>query len=57
MAQQRCGPKEAFDLLRRASQRANVKVHMLATQIVAQAASPPADTRAQRSQPAASRRA
>jgi anti-sigma B factor antagonist len=57
MAQHRCGPGEAFDLLRRASQRANVKVHMLATQIVAQAASPPADTRARRSQPAASRRA
>jgi AmiR/NasT family two-component response regulator len=34
MAQQRCGPDEAFDLLRRASQRANVKVHVLAAQIV-----------------------
>src|SRR5215467_10015675 len=35
MAQQRCGPDEAFDLLRLASQRANVKVHVLAEQIVA----------------------
>ena len=35
MAQERCGPDEAFDLLRLASQRANVKVHVLAEQIVA----------------------
>jgi ANTAR domain-containing protein len=34
MAQQGCGPEEAFDLLRRASQRNNVKVHELAEQIV-----------------------
>jgi hypothetical protein len=34
MAQRRCGPEEAFDLLREASQRINVKVHVLATQIV-----------------------
>ena len=34
MAQHRCGPEEAFDLLRRASQRNNVKVHVLAEQIV-----------------------
>lgn len=34
MAQQQCGPEEAFALLRQASQRANVKVHVLATQIV-----------------------
>ncbi len=34
-AQQRRGPDEAFDLLRRASQRGNIKVHVLATQIVA----------------------
>ena len=46
MAQQRCGPEEAFDLLRRASQRANVKVHVLAAQIVDHAASPPAEARA-----------
>jgi AmiR/NasT family two-component response regulator len=38
MAQERCGPEEAFDLLRRASQRANVKVHVLAAQLVAQQA-------------------
>ena len=37
MAQQGCTPEEAFDLLRRASQRANVKVHVLAAQIVEQA--------------------
>ena len=34
MAQQGCGPDEAFDLLRRASQRTNVKVRDLAAQIV-----------------------
>jgi hypothetical protein len=34
MAQRRCGPEEAFDLLRRASQRSNVKVYVLAAQIV-----------------------
>jgi F0F1-type ATP synthase alpha subunit len=36
MARQGCGPDEAFELLRRASQRANVKVHVLAAQIVEQ---------------------
>jgi AmiR/NasT family two-component response regulator len=36
MAHHRCGPDEAFDLLRRASQRANVKVHALAAQLVEQ---------------------
>jgi hypothetical protein len=36
MAQHRCGPDEAFELLRLASQRANVKVHVLAEQMVAQ---------------------
>ena len=40
MAQHRCGPDEAFELLRRASQRANVKVSVLAAQIVEQIASP-----------------
>ena len=40
MAQYRCRPEEAFDLLRRASQRANVKVSALAAQIVEQIASP-----------------
>jgi hypothetical protein len=38
MAQHRCGPEEAFDLLRRASQRANVRVSFLAAQIVEQIA-------------------
>jgi len=38
MAQQGCGPDEAFDLLRRASQRANVKVRVLAAQIIARLA-------------------
>ncbi len=37
-AQQRCGPDEAFDLLRRASQRANVKVRVLTEQVVAHVA-------------------
>ena len=49
MAQNRCGPEEAFDLLRRASQRANVKVSVLAGQIVEQVAShapQPSDSRA-----------
>ena len=40
MAQYRCRPEEAFDLLRRASQRANVKVSVLAAQIVEQVATP-----------------
>lgn len=44
MAQNRCGPEEAFDLLRLASQRANVKVSVLAAQIVEQVASPPHPT-------------
>ena len=34
MAQRGCGPEEAFDLLRRASQRTNIKLHALAAQIV-----------------------
>jgi len=34
MAQQRCGPDEAFTLLRRVSQRTNIKLHVLAAQIV-----------------------
>ncbi|HEX6526326.1 MAG TPA: ANTAR domain-containing protein [Streptosporangiaceae bacterium] len=40
MAQHLCGPDQAFDLLRRVSQRANVKVSVLAAQIVEQIASP-----------------
>jgi hypothetical protein len=35
MARQGCGPEEAFDLLRRASQRSNVPVRELAAQFVA----------------------
>ena len=34
MAQRRCGPDEAFDLLRLASQNANVKVNVLTKRIV-----------------------
>jgi len=40
MAQYRCSPDEAFELLRRASQRANIKVSDLAAQIVEQITSP-----------------
>src|SRR5215469_6245281 len=54
MAQQRCGPEEAFDLLRRASQRANVKVAVLAAQIVGQVTSPTTGTSAMPARPAAS---
>jgi len=39
MAQYRCEPEEAFDLLRRVSQRTNVKVRELAAQIVEHVAS------------------
>ena len=35
MSQSRCGEQEAFDLLRRASQRSNVPVRDLAAKIVA----------------------
>ena len=38
MAQSRCGETEAFDLLRRASQRSNVPVRDLAARIVTRAA-------------------
>lgn len=38
MAQSRCGEAEAFDILRRASQRSNVPVRDLAARIVAGAA-------------------
>ena len=34
MTQQRCGPDEAFDLLRRASQRFNIPVRILAARLV-----------------------
>lgn len=39
MARQRCGPEEAFDLLRWASRRASVRVHVLAAQLVEHVAS------------------
>ena len=51
MAQQRCGADEAFDLLRRASQRANLKLHVLAAQIVDQVAAPSSDTSVQPTRP------
>ena len=38
MAQSHCGEEQAFDILRRASQRANVPVRDIAARIVAQAA-------------------
>jgi two-component system, response regulator / RNA-binding antiterminator len=41
MAWHGCGPEEAFDVLRRASQQANIKVVVLATRLVAQVASTP----------------
>lgn len=47
-------PEEALNLLRRASQRASLRLHVLAARVVAQVASPPADTGAQPTQPAAS---
>jgi ANTAR domain len=40
MAQYRCRPEEAFDLLRRASQSANVRISVLAARMVDQVASP-----------------
>jgi len=39
MAQQGCRPEEAFDLLHRASERADVRVHVLAAQVVEHLAS------------------
>jgi len=44
MAQHRCGPDEAFDLLRRASQSANVRINVLAERLVEQVASPEPQT-------------
>ena len=43
MAQLGCGPEEAFDLLRRESQRSNIKVHVLAARIVENVASSNSD--------------
>lgn len=51
MARNRCGPDEAFDLLRRASQRANIKVSVLAERIVQQVASPRSNGNADGAQP------
>ena len=45
MAQHGCAPEEAFALLREVSQRANVKLHVLAAQIVAQVTPPPEQDR------------
>jgi hypothetical protein len=39
MARQQCGPVEAFDLLHLASQRANIRVQVLAEQVVEHLAS------------------
>jgi hypothetical protein len=49
MAQHHCGPDEAFDLLRRASQSANVRVSVLAERLVEQAASPESQATGERS--------
>jgi hypothetical protein len=38
MARERCGPEQAFDLVRRASQKANLKVRVLAALLVEQVA-------------------
>jgi hypothetical protein len=54
MAQNSCGSDEAFDLLRRASQRANIKFSVLAAQIVQQVASPHANGQAEQPAPPAS---
>jgi two-component system, response regulator / RNA-binding antiterminator len=40
MAQHRCGPDEAFDTLRKASQRCNVPIRELAAWLVAETAHP-----------------
>ena len=45
MAQNGCGPDEAFDMLRRASQRANVRVRDLADEIVTRAGEHPQNGR------------
>jgi AmiR/NasT family two-component response regulator len=44
MATYRCGPGEAFTLLRSASQRAHVKVHVLAARVVERAITNPPRT-------------
>jgi hypothetical protein len=54
MAQHRCGPDEAFELLRRASQRLNLKVSVLAAQVVEQVSSPEPQPRPRRARGAGS---
>lgn len=44
MARSRCTPEEAFEILRRASQRSNVAVRDLSRQIVERVAAPRGDT-------------
>jgi anti-sigma B factor antagonist len=56
MAQRRCRPDEAFDLIRRASQLANIKVRILAAEIVGHVASATAKTSAQPTRPPAGNR-
>ncbi len=51
MARKRCGPDEAFDLLRRASQHSNIKVSVLAARIVQQTAAPQGSGSADGAQP------
>ena len=53
MVQNQCGPDEAFDLLRRASQSANIKVSVLAALLVEQVTSPPSGRNVQRARSAA----
>jgi anti-sigma B factor antagonist len=53
MAQQRCGSEEAFDLIRRASQLANIKVRARAAEIVEHIASATATTSPQPIRPPA----
>ena len=48
MAQTHCGPEETFDLLNRASQRANIKVQVLAEPLIEQVTSSPTADRRQR---------
>ena len=54
MAQSSCGDAEAFDMLRRASQRSNVPVRELAAQLVVKSAAP-ADSAAAKPRDAAAR--
>ena len=53
MVQYQCGPDEAFEVLRRASQRANIKVSLLAALLVEQVSSPLSGRNGQRAGSAA----